>query len=64
MGQLRIPDFAFFTDHVEKVYHKVLPNVSGVQADYIPQLAKVIFFLVFHTALHPNRKTSSLKLPR
>jgi len=39
--QLRIPDFESFTEIIKEVYEEVLPDVSGENAQYIPQLAEV-----------------------
>ena len=36
-----IPDFEGFTADVERFYNLTLPNKSGKNAEYIPQLAKV-----------------------
>ena len=46
-GRLIIPDFVKFTSIIDDIYHETLPNVSGNNADYIPQLAKGIFFRFF-----------------
>merc|ERR1719163_1579697 len=40
-GRLRVPDFKSFKEGFEKVYADVLPDKSGDNADYIPQLATV-----------------------
>lgn len=40
-GGLRVPDFETVVDAVKEIYEKVLPNESGINAQYIPQLAKV-----------------------
>ena len=40
-GRLIIPDFVKFTSLVEQMYEETLPDTSGANADYIPQLAKV-----------------------
>jgi len=40
-GELRIPDFTHFCNIIEEVYKEVLPNTSGANASYIPQLAEV-----------------------
>lgn len=40
-GRLRVPDFKSFREGFEKVYNEVLPDKSGANADYIPQLATV-----------------------
>ena len=43
-GRLIIPDFVKFTSIIDDMYHETLPNVSGNNADYIPQLAKGWYF--------------------
>merc|ERR1719181_261505 len=40
-GKLRVPDFKSFTEGFKSVYEEVLPDKSGNNADYIPQLATV-----------------------
>ena len=40
-GDLRVPDFSGLRDVIERVYHDVLPNEGGQNAQYIPQLAQV-----------------------
>eukprot|EP01087_Luapelamoeba_hula_P021604 TRINITY_DN7591_c0_g1_i1.p1 TRINITY_DN7591_c0_g1~~TRINITY_DN7591_c0_g1_i1.p1 ORF type:complete len:526 (+),score=82.85 TRINITY_DN7591_c0_g1_i1:177-1754(+) len=40
-GQLAIPDWTGFIDHVKEVYHRVEANTEGHVATYIPQLARV-----------------------
>lgn len=36
-----IPDFALFKEEIEEIYYKTKENVSGHNATYIPQLARV-----------------------
>jgi len=40
-GHLRIPDFESFSEIIREVYEEVLPDESGENAQYIPQLAEV-----------------------
>jgi hypothetical protein len=40
-GCLRIPDFDTLTQIIRDVYAEVLPDTSGENAQYIPQLAEV-----------------------
>ena len=40
-GQLRVPDFESLTQIIKEVYEEVLPDKSGHNAEYIPQLARV-----------------------
>lgn len=40
-GQLAIPEFNKFCEQIQQIYNEVMPNTSGNNADYIPQLAKV-----------------------
>ena len=40
-GRLIIPDFEKFTSLLSQMYEETLPDTSGANADYIPQLAKV-----------------------
>jgi len=40
-GKLRVPDFQSLAEQVKRVFATVEPNVSGANADYIPQLAAV-----------------------
>lgn len=40
-GQLRVPDFETFSNIIKEVYDEVLPDESGENAQYIPQLAQV-----------------------
>lgn len=40
-GGLIIPNFSFFCEHIDDIYHKVAPLTEGKVADYIPQLSRV-----------------------
>jgi glutaminase len=40
-GQLALPEFNIFCEQIKQIYNEVMPNTSGANADYIPQLAKV-----------------------
>ena len=40
-GRLIIPDFVKFTSLLGQMFEETLPDTSGANADYIPQLAKV-----------------------
>jgi glutaminase len=40
-GDLRVPDFQSLKNIIKNIYETVLPNESGDNADYIPQLAEV-----------------------
>jgi glutaminase len=40
-GNLVIPDFEAFSEELTTIYHEVLSNTSGEQADYIPPLREV-----------------------
>lgn len=40
-GRLRVPDFALVSKVIKEVFEKIEPDISGANADYIPQLAEV-----------------------
>jgi glutaminase len=40
-GVLRVPDFTSLAQFIDEIYERVEPNVSGENAQYIPQLAQV-----------------------
>ena len=42
-GQLVISEFAEFSVDVKEIYDKCAPNMRGIPAQYIPQLARQVF---------------------